>query len=243
MRRVSIGLELVGAPDVVLLDEPTSGLDAVSAANVAKVLRGVANGSAASASSFGSEEGPHPVYDGDPSSTKTAVIATIHQPSSGLYRLFDRVAVLAHGRALYVGEGGMAPVRTLQGRGVGVGGADNIRNTPASPHTSHEWTEGYNVADWLLEVASEEQWRGEEGRSGDASLEKVGSDAAGSPFNSEQEKHVVSVTQAVPGGNAESGNGSNGGVWRKRIRGPDYATTFLTQFETLAGREWKILRR
>ena len=58
MRRVSIGLELVARPDVLLLDEPTSGLDSVSAAKVAKVLHALAH---------------------DPDAP-TAVIASIHQP-------------------------------------------------------------------------------------------------------------------------------------------------------------------
>lgn len=43
MRRVSIGLELVAQPDVLILDEPTSGLDSVSAAKVTKVLHAVAH--------------------------------------------------------------------------------------------------------------------------------------------------------------------------------------------------------
>ena len=58
MRRVSIGLELVAKPDILLLDEPTSGLDSVSAAKVAKVLHALAH---------------------DPENP-TAVIASIHQP-------------------------------------------------------------------------------------------------------------------------------------------------------------------
>ena len=58
MRRVSIGLELVARPDVLLLDEPTSGLDSVSASKVAKVLHALAH---------------------DPDNP-TAVIASIHQP-------------------------------------------------------------------------------------------------------------------------------------------------------------------
>lgn len=58
MRRVSIGLELVARPDVLILDEPTSGLDSVSASKVARVLHGLAH----------DEENP------------TVVIASIHQP-------------------------------------------------------------------------------------------------------------------------------------------------------------------
>lgn len=58
MRRVSIGLELVARPDVLILDEPTSGLDSVSAAKVTNVLRAVAH----------DEQNP------------TVVIASVHQP-------------------------------------------------------------------------------------------------------------------------------------------------------------------
>ena len=241
MRRVSIGLELVGAPDVVLLDEPTSGLDAVSAANVAKVLRGVANG-AASGSAVGDEDGQ------SGGSGKTAVIATIHQPSSGLYRLFDSVVLLSQGRAMYVGEGGMEPVHSLQRRGVGGRGENG-----------HEWTEGYNVADWLLEVASEEQWKAEMGDTvgGGGSLEKTAGEGVGdvtqSVPSSEQEKHTTAdgnggvvrldgLSDAGSGATAKVNRNGGNHAW-KRIRGPAYATTFLTQFAALAGREWKILRR
>jgi len=58
MRRVSIGLELISGPDVLLLDEPTSGLDSVSAARVANVLHAIAH---------------------DPVNP-TPIIASVHQP-------------------------------------------------------------------------------------------------------------------------------------------------------------------
>jgi len=58
MRRVSIGLELISSPDVLLLDEPTSGLDSVSAARVADVLHAIAH---------------------DPVNP-TPIIASVHQP-------------------------------------------------------------------------------------------------------------------------------------------------------------------
>ncbi|KAI9452949.1 hypothetical protein BJY52DRAFT_1291187 [Lactarius psammicola] len=112
MRRVSIGLELVATPDVLILDEPTSGLDSVSAAKVTAVLHSVA-------------------HDVD---NPTAVIATIHQPNSQIYQTFDRIVLLAGGRALYEGPGGLAPAEYFAERG-----------SPCTP--------GYNVADHLLDLA------------------------------------------------------------------------------------------
>lgn len=57
-RRVSIGMELVAEPDIIILDEPTSGLDSVSAAKVTQVLHSIAH---------------------DPVNPRP-VIASIHQP-------------------------------------------------------------------------------------------------------------------------------------------------------------------
>lgn len=67
-RRVSIGLELVGCPDVLVCDEPTSGLDSVSARRVVDVLKEVARGGGGL---FGSVEG---------NSKGVAVICSVHQP-------------------------------------------------------------------------------------------------------------------------------------------------------------------
>lgn len=62
------------------------------------------------------------------------MIATIHQPSSQIYRVFDRVVLLADGRALYEGPGGFAPAEYFAAQG-----------SPCAP--------GYNVADHLLDLA------------------------------------------------------------------------------------------
>ncbi|KAI0282455.1 P-loop containing nucleoside triphosphate hydrolase protein, partial [Russula aff. rugulosa BPL654] len=111
-RRVTIGLELVASPDVLILDEPTSGLDSVSASKVVSVLHALA-------------------HDAD---NPTAVIATIHQPSSQIYRVFDRIVLLSGGRCLYEGPGGFAPAEYFETQG-----------SPCAP--------GYNVADHLLDLA------------------------------------------------------------------------------------------
>lgn len=76
-RRVSIGLELVISPAILILDEPISGLDSYSAHMVIRDLETLAKGDNA-----------------------TTIILTIHQPRSDIFQLFDRVVVLAGGQTV-----------------------------------------------------------------------------------------------------------------------------------------------
>lgn len=78
-KRVSIGQEMLVNPSLLLLDEPTSGLDSTTAHKIVAMLRWLARGG-------------------------RTVITTIHQPSSRLYRLFDKVLVLSEGNPIYVGR-------------------------------------------------------------------------------------------------------------------------------------------
>ncbi|GMF11086.1 unnamed protein product [Phytophthora lilii] len=77
-RRLSIAIELLSDPSILLLDEPTSGLDSASTHNVMQfVLRLCAE-------------------------NKT-VICTIHQPSSLVYEMFTNVVILTAGETVYFG--------------------------------------------------------------------------------------------------------------------------------------------
>ncbi|XP_031273677.1 ABC transporter G family member 21 isoform X1 [Pistacia vera] len=78
-KRVSIGQEMLVNPSLLLLDEPTSGLDSTTAQRIVATLRGLARGG-------------------------RTVITTIHQPSSRLYRMFDKVVVLSEGCPIYSGR-------------------------------------------------------------------------------------------------------------------------------------------
>ncbi|XP_059648636.1 ABC transporter G family member 21 [Cornus florida] len=80
-KRVSIGQEMLVNPSLLLLDEPTSGLDSTTAQRIVATLRGLAHGG-------------------------RTVIMTIHQPSSRLYRMFDKVVVLSEGCPIYSGNAG-----------------------------------------------------------------------------------------------------------------------------------------
>ncbi|KAK4394959.1 ABC transporter G family member 11 [Sesamum angolense] len=78
-RRVSIALEILTRPRLLFLDEPTSGLDSASAFFVTQTLRGLSR-------------------DG------RTVIASIHQPSSEVFELFDRLYLLSGGKTVYFGQ-------------------------------------------------------------------------------------------------------------------------------------------
>ncbi|CAK9133255.1 unnamed protein product [Ilex paraguariensis] len=78
-RRVSIGVDLVHDPAVLLIDEPTSGLDSSSALHVVLLLKSMAKNQG-----------------------KTIVL-TIHQPGFRILELFDRVVLLSNGIVLHHG--------------------------------------------------------------------------------------------------------------------------------------------
>ncbi|CBI21966.3 unnamed protein product, partial [Vitis vinifera] len=78
-RRLSIGVDLVHDPTVLLIDEPTSGLDSASAHHVVLLLKSMATNQG-----------------------KTIVL-TIHQPGFRILDLFDQVVLLSNGTVLHHG--------------------------------------------------------------------------------------------------------------------------------------------
>lgn len=80
-RRVTIAVQILTDPKVLLLDEPTSGLDAFTASSIVEVLCGLA------------AEG-------------RTLVLTIHQARSDLFRHFGNVLLLARGgKPVYTGAG------------------------------------------------------------------------------------------------------------------------------------------
>uniref|UniRef100_A0A453DJN2 ABC transporter domain-containing protein n=1 Tax=Aegilops tauschii subsp. strangulata TaxID=200361 RepID=A0A453DJN2_AEGTS len=79
-RRVSIGVEAVRDPAVLVLDEPTSGLDSASALQIVGALRAMAE------------------------SRGRTVVLSIHQPGARIVKMFDAVLLLAAGSVLHHGS-------------------------------------------------------------------------------------------------------------------------------------------
>ncbi|CAG8152621.1 unnamed protein product [Penicillium salamii] len=79
-RRVSVASQLITCPKILFLDEPTSGLDSTASYEVisyAKELARVNN---------------------------LIIIASIHQPSTTTFKLFDKLLLLSSGRTCYFGK-------------------------------------------------------------------------------------------------------------------------------------------
>uniref|UniRef100_A0A1B6ICC2 Protein white n=1 Tax=Homalodisca liturata TaxID=320908 RepID=A0A1B6ICC2_9HEMI len=78
MKRLSFASEVLTNPPLMFCDEPTSGLDSFMAQNVVTVLKSLA------------EKG------------KT-IVCTIHQPSSEVFSMFDKILLMAEGRVAFLG--------------------------------------------------------------------------------------------------------------------------------------------
>nr|AHK05663.1 ATP-binding cassette transporter sub-family G 125057 [Tigriopus japonicus] len=78
MKRLAFASEVLTNPALLFCDEPTSGLDSYMAQNVVEVLQQLAN-------------------------QGKSIICTIHQPSSQVFSMFDRVLLMAEGQVTYLG--------------------------------------------------------------------------------------------------------------------------------------------
>lgn len=83
-KRVSIGHEILVDPSLLFLDEPTSGLDSTTALRIIQVIRNIAKAG-------------------------RTVLTTIHQPSSRLFYMFDKLILLSQGNSIYFGNASEAP--------------------------------------------------------------------------------------------------------------------------------------
>ncbi|KAI1475138.1 ABC transporter [Daldinia eschscholtzii] len=114
-KRVTIGTELAARPELLLfLDEPTSGLDSDSSWTFCTLLRRLTD-------------------------SGQAILCTIHQPSSPVLTLFDRLLFLKEGHTAYFGEFG-PEFRTL------------IRYFES--HGARKCLPHENPAEWMMEVTS-----------------------------------------------------------------------------------------
>ncbi|KAK4546592.1 hypothetical protein LTR36_001809 [Oleoguttula mirabilis] len=79
-RRVSVASQLITGPGVLYLDEPTSGLDSTASFEVMSFIKSIAK------------------------QHNLIVIASIHQPSTKTFELFDQVLLLSQGKTCYCGD-------------------------------------------------------------------------------------------------------------------------------------------
>lgn len=81
-RRAYVAVETLSDPSIMILDEPTTGLDSESAESVLTYIKAMAR------------------------QKNCAIVITIHQPSSAMYAMFDKLLLLVKGRVAYYGTAG-----------------------------------------------------------------------------------------------------------------------------------------
>lgn len=136
VKRVSIGMELVGRPSTLFLDEPTSGLDATAALALLRTLHTIVN------------------------TRGVTIFVSLAQPRSEAFECLDNLVLLqAGGRVAYAGPADKAVAfalsccrtPTLDASAVGDGDAP----PPSSSKGTTSLPPGCNPADFLLDLVAQ----------------------------------------------------------------------------------------
>ena len=150
--------------------------------------------------------------------------------SSQLYQKFDLVVLLSHGRSLYSGPGSFAPAEYF---------------STVSPGTVPPYQQGYNVAEYLLEVASDPPVSLFQMHHSRTTIVDQG-DGAGVRLQESEpsEKNPNRSSEHDDDTNEKAAPLLHSTPTQTTLKSKTgYETTFLTQLQYLCGREWKILKR
>jgi ABC-type multidrug transport system ATPase subunit len=136
-KRLSIALELLTEPSILFLDEPTTGLDAKTALNVVETITKIAR-------------------------RGRAVIMTIHQPRSDIFKIFDKLLLLAKGKVAYFGDASRAASYFSSLK-------------PIDPENPDMFTcpDEYNPADYFIDLITESTGAGDEKAKDDARIHYI----------------------------------------------------------------------
>ncbi|GBG33363.1 ABC transporter G family member 25 [Hondaea fermentalgiana] len=115
-KRVSIGIELITQPSILIMDEPTSGLDSAAAYTLIQMLRRVAD-------------------------RGVAVVAVLHQPTTRIYNLLNDTILLRAGRPVYVGRREKV-LDYFESLGFRIPDFDSPANITTEPDDSHALSAG-----------------------------------------------------------------------------------------------------
>ncbi|XP_018021065.1 protein white [Hyalella azteca] len=189
MKRLAFACEVLTNPPLMFCDEPTSGLDSFMAQAVVGVMKMMA------------ERG------------KT-IIATIHQPSSEVYAMFDRVLLMAEGRVAFLGD---ADAAYLFFSRVGL---------PCPPN--------YNPADFFISTLAIQPGKDEACRAAIATLcDEFASSHDGQMVAQAIEDNMVADESGFPYSPLEEA----------RVRRSPYRARWLTQFRWVMWRSWLEVTR
>jgi ABC-type multidrug transport system ATPase subunit len=94
-RRVSVASQLITSPKLLFLDEPTSGLDSAASYEVMSFIRNIAKRHKVCI--------PYRFTGSWAKQKQLLVVASIHQPSTATFELFDKLLLLSRGRTVYFG--------------------------------------------------------------------------------------------------------------------------------------------
>ncbi|KAL8627460.1 hypothetical protein Q9189_006837 [Teloschistes chrysophthalmus] len=147
-RRLSIASLLITGPKILFLDEPTSGLDSTASFEVIKYLKKVAR------------------------QHQLIVIASIHQPSTSTFDLFDKLLLLSAGHTAYFGP--VASTRTYM----------EARGSPIPLYI--------NPAEFLLDLTSSDF--AEDNHEASTSIDKIHADWKNSPDARDLTSSIVSLS-------------------------------------------------